>query len=1109
MLTPILLCAAALSGGDAAIRLPRDPALSPDGALLAFAYQGDVWLGSSNGGEARRLTLHSTDDGQPCFHPNGAEVAFVSERTGTAQVHVVPLEGGEPRQVTFDTNRKTLLGYTADGAGFVVLMGTDRGFHGSESQRVFMLDAAGEKPKRMLLDAGVRSAALSPDGTKLAFTRGRSAWERKGYIGPQAEQLWLADLTTTPPTLTRLDEDREGFQNINHIQPFWAPDGQSLYYISDPDGTFDVYRRRLATGEVERITNVRAIDRSDDGVAFPALAANGRVLVFRRRFDLCRMDLATRALTPIALSANSDSLMSALERRVETGATDVAFTNDGKQIAFVAGEDIWVMDRILREPKRVTDTPHQEANLVFSADGKRLFFTSDADGEVDLHVATHTREDGVWWLADSFTTARISTDAAVEGGLQPSPAGGHIAYVKGGDLWVMDDDGTDHRRIVTSWSGVEYSWSPDGQWFIYATEDDDYNSDVFLTRLDGTIPPFNLSRHPDNDGQPVWSGDGKRVAFVSNRDGEETDIYWVDLTAEEAERTARDRKLEEAMKALEKGGKGSKDKEGGKDKEAKDADSSGKPTNAVRVDFDGILRRINRISIPESRESGLLWSPDGKTLVFNATVSGERGLFKVEFPEAGRPTKFATSGPSSARWLAESKEIVGLARGGGGDVPSPFAQRGGGGGAAPAALSASGKLESFGFSVRRVRDWRAVRQISFDQGWRAMRDRFYDAALNDRDWDAVRAKYRPVAAECLGASEFSHLMNMMLGELNASHMGHRGGADPIPDPSAQDAWTPGTYHLGLRFDHSFAGPGLRVASVIPGGPTSLARSRVEVGETVLHVDGVAVGPDVDLDRLLTLDQEREVVLSVVGSGAEAAAREVRVWPTRSVAGLLYEEWVEQNRQEVERLSGGKLGYLHIRGMDFPSFRQLEQDLYHAGYGKEGLVIDVRFNGGGSTADHVLTALTQPVHAVTQSRGSGLGYPQDRKVYATWGKPIVMMCNEHSFSNAEIISHAVKVTGRGRVVGMRTAGGVISTGSVGLLDGSSVRMPGRGWYVATTGEDMELNGCLPDVALWNHPLGPDAQLAAAVEALAADCAAAAARGSAPIVPATAKRRAGVR
>ena len=426
-------------------------------------------------------------------------------------------------------------------------------------------------------------------------------------------------------------------------------------------------------------------------------------------------------------------------------------------------------------------------------------------------------------------------------------------------------------------------------------------------------------------------------------------------------------------------------------------------------------------------------------------------------------------------------------------------------------MNASGKTETFGFEVRSQRDWREIRKIVFDQGWRAMRDRFYDPAYNNKDWYAMRAKYRPMAAECLGAAEFSQLMNMMLGELNASHMGHRGGTDPLPDFDAQNEWSPTTYHLGLRFqldNDAKDAKGLVVESVIPKSPCSRARSLVEAGESLLAIDGVAVDRDSDLEKLLTLEKLRDVKLRVKSKSGEE--RDVMVRPTSSVAGLLYDEWVEKTRAQVEKLSEGKLGYLHIRGMNFRSFRQMEEDLYHAGAGKEGLIIDVRFNGGGSTADHVMTALTQPVHAITKSRGSGEGYPQDRRIYASWTKPIIMMCNEHSFSNAEIVSHAVKQTGRGRLVGMRTAGGVISTGAVGLLDGGMVRMPMRGWYLATTGEDMELNGCEPHIALWNDPTwnspgGTDQQLSKAVEALQEDVAKEKESGNVKITPASQLRK----
>jgi len=505
------------------------------------------------------VTVHPAADSQPFFSPDGQRIVFVSDRSGASQIHLVPVTGGDPVQLTHDSNRKRLLGFSPDGQGLLIGQSTDRGWTSSESYRLFVLDLEGAAPKRMLFDAGFADAALSPDGTSVLFTRGRAEWNRKGYSGSQALQMWLADLTQDPPALTRLDQDRPRFQNVSHMEPTWAPDGAGFYYVSDPDGTFDVYYRALDGSDARRVTRVGAEDGSDDGVAFPSLSADGRTMVLRRRFDLLRLDVASGELAPIALEASGDAVASALERTTESSADDVAFTDDGKQIAFVSGEDVWVMDRILREPVRVTRTPHAESSVVFSKDGKRLYFVSDAGGEVDIWEATQAQEEGIWWLAEEFSLRQVTDDREVESDLKLSPTGEQLAYVRGTELYVMQADGTGPRRVVASWSTPSYDWAPDGKWIVYATEDSDYNPDVWVVPLDGSREPFNLSRHPDVDGDPAWSGDGKRIAFVSRRDGEESDIYYVNLTREDEEQTERDRKLEEALAAMkDKGDKKSK-----------------------------------------------------------------------------------------------------------------------------------------------------------------------------------------------------------------------------------------------------------------------------------------------------------------------------------------------------------------------------------------------------------------------------------------------------------------------------------------------------------------------------------------------------------------------
>jgi tricorn protease len=1112
----LLAAASSLSAQERAIRLPLEPRITPDGNAAVFVWQGDLWHAPLDGalaGQARRLTVHPSADRSPIVSPDGQRIVFVSDRDGGAQMFEMRMDGSAVRALTADTLGRQPIAFTADGRSLLVRRSTDRGAFGSESARAFLMPLDGESPERMLVDFGVGEVALSADGTHLLFTRGRADELRKGFLGASALQIWKADLSTSPPGLVRHSADRDGFQNVSERDPMWSPDGKGYWFVSDPEGTWEVYWRDLASGTVKQVSRVGA-DGSDDGVLAPSVSADGKRILFQRRFDLFVLDTQSGAVKPVVLRGLGDEIARGEERRRVSAAIAIAFTKDGKQMAFTAGHDVWVMDRVLAEPVRVTDTPAIESDLLFSEDGKRLFFVSEASGEVDVWEASCGRDDGVWWRAAamSFPLRKVTDDAAVERGLRASPTGEHVGYVRNGDLYVMDNDGTDHRRVVAGWDGPSFDWSPDGKWLCYSREDDDFNDDVWIVPLDGSRAPYNLSRHPDDDARPVWSPDGTRIAWSGRRDGEETDIWVVTLSNAAAEETSRDRKLEKAIAAMDKkgarkpddgraAGRGGSDRSAGAkpevektddnqsdDKKSADPSAAKKP---VVIDFDGIHRRIQRIAIPESTEGGLIWSPDGKKLGFSARVGAESGFFTVTFPDELTPKKLASSGLASARWLAEGDQIVGLGSGGGGDAgggrgPRGGGRFGGGGGATPASLDAkSGRIETFGFSVLEVRDWRAVRQLAFDQGWRAMRDRFYDHALNNRDWNAIRAKYRPVAAELLGADEFSRLMNMMLGELNASHMGHRGGAEPMPSPAESAGWSMRTFHLGLRFAEVGASDALVVQSVIPGGPCSQARSRVNVGERVLSVDGVAVADTTSLARALTMPQEREVELRV--RDREGNERTVKVTPTGSVAGLLYDEFVDATRAQVEKLSEGKVGYLHIRGMDQSSFVRFEEDLYHAGVGKDALIIDVRWNGGGSTADHVLTALTQPRHAIAVPRNGGPGYPQDRKIYATWQKPIVVMCNEFSFSNAEILSHAVKTLRRGKVVGMRTGGGVISTGSVGLLDGSSVRMPFRGWYLLNDGADMELNGCLPDIALWNTPGGEDAQLAAAVRSLLDDLA----------------------
>ena len=491
----------------------------------------------------------------------------------------------------------------------------------------------------------------------------------------------------------------------------------------------------------------------------------------------------------------------------------------------------------------------------------------------------------------------------------------------------------------------------------------------------------------------------------------------------------------------------------------------------------------------------MFWSPDGKKLAFSASVEGKRGTYYVDFPEDLKPKSLVAQTGALARWL-DSGSIVWLSAG------------------LPGTVSSTGTASGYRFQARQSVDRRAKNVAVFDQCWRVMRDRYYDERLGNRNWDAVRRKYQDMAGASPDIETLTRVVQLMLGELNGSHLGFsaRGdepppgveppanpppGAPPgNPDPGAGGGrgagrWSISTAHLGVRFAADHPGPGLKVRDVLPEGPAARSSSKIEAGEIVVSIDGKTVDPALDLTLVLNGVLDRDVRLRV--KSADGKERDVTLRPISYLEArrLHYDAWVKENRKQVDKLSQGKLGYLHISGMSMPNFYKFEEELYAVGAGKDGLVIDVRENPGGSITDHLLTVLTQPIHAITVPRGGGPGYPQDRIVYATWRKPIVVLCNQNSFSNAEIFSHAIRALGRGKVVGVPTAGGVISTGAATIMDVGTLRLPFRGWYDRDTGEDMELRGAEPHVLVWpapgELPQGVDKQLEKAIEVLTADVA----------------------
>lgn len=1099
------------------IRLANNPALSPDGKLLAFDYLGDIWIVPTAGGAARPLTQHPAKDSQPKFSPDGQEIAFVSEREGTPQVFVMPATGGTPRQVTFHTAGFSLHEWTPDGNFVLVSAMRDLAWSRRQPERFYTVNVRERRAEFMLFDDYGTSGSISPDGKKLLFTREGPEWWRKGYTGSTASQVWTFDFESKQfePLL---------FEQTDHRWPLWRPDGQGIYFCSNTKNGFVLNEMPLSpkpiTTSIQRqpVLPKTVAAFPDDSIVFPCISRDGSAIVFRHLFDLYRV-VAGGKPEKIDIVRDDDRPTERLERRALDRATAVSFSSDGLEVAFIAGGDLWVMDTELREPKRITKTAEEERSPLFAPDGQSILFVSDAGGKTDIWKATRTDAKKPWWLNTGFKLEKLSDDGDAKTRLTFSPDGSKIAYVRGrGDLWVADADGKNARKVIESWNAPSYDWSPDAKWLVYALDDDDFNRDIWIKPLDGSKAPFNLSRHPYNEDDPIWSPDGRLIAFAGARESKENvDIHFVYLRAEDDQKNGRDRSIEKALEKLQKGRSKSSPKQGVSDadeeapapkpkEEPKAPGPSKKGPVTVTIDFDGIRERIHRITIPHTNETDLLWSPDSKKLAFTANIDGQLGTYSVDIPENLKPSLLNSQTGVQGRWL-KSGQIVWLSGGipasisgtasAAAPAPAPgptggrFGNRGGGGGGA-------GPGGGYRFTAYQEIDLAKKHQAAFDICWRTMRDHWYDERLGNRDWNAIRAKYLPLA-ETTDQEKLTTVIQLMLGELNGSHLGFFAGGPTLParrpgmppeEPTAGDRkWNAVTAHLGVRFDDNFAGPGLKIRDVLPEGPASQKKSELKPGEVIVSIDGTEITPVLELTTVLNGLLARDIALKV--QGLDGKTRDVTIRPITFTAAreLVYKKWLNDNRAAVDKLSGRTLGYLHIRAMNMASFYEFEEELYNAGAGKAGLVIDVRENGGGSTADHLLTALTQPKHAIAIPRGGKPGYPQDRTVYATWNKPIVVLCNQNSFSNAEIFSHAIKTLKRGHLVGVPTAGGVVSTGGTAIMDVGFLRLPFRGWYVLENGEDMELNGAVPHYLVWPRPgdlpKGKDDQLAKGVEVLLAD------------------------
>lgn len=1055
----------AFSQNSGDINILVQPSLSPDGSQLAFSHQGDVWTVSANGGRATRLTIHEGYESYPSWSPDGSHIAFNSARNGGYDVYTITSDGRDLKQLTHHSardNRPTWHGNDS------ILFSTSRNYVQLEwEDEIHAVAANGGTPVRRLSALG-EMAVASPDGRYIAFVRGGCRIEREAYRGPANRNVWIFDTKTKTYTAITTDEGQD-------ISPDWG-DANTLYFLSAQSGRYNIHKVTIENGKL--VGKAQAMtDYTDEGIR--NFDVSGSRMMVSKGTDVMVGGLDKASLKAINVNLGGDYRFDPIEKKTErSGASDYALSPDEKQIAFILRGELFVTKNDKEDDRttRLTDHPYHDKNPLWVNDSIVLFL-SDRGGNYDLYVLQSADPE----TPNLFKSLRheirqITQTPEDEFDIRMSPDHTKIVYRQGrGTLLVADIDSTgklsNNKQLLDGWAEASgLTWSPDSRWLAYSKDDLDFNAEVYIQPIDGSREPTNISLHPRGDGNPVWSKDGKKLGFVSNRNNGDDDVWFVWLRKEDWEKTKSE------WTDLEKDGEPEPKKEAKDDDEEEGEDEEDAGPEPIEIDFEDIHERLVQVTRLAGDENRLQVSHDGETFYFVTNGGGWTGsggkpaLMKVKWDGSDMESVLGNaSGAGKIRLDKDGKNLYMLKSGGLAHVSTD-----------------GGSPTSLPFSARMNVNYREERSQIFEEAWRALNLSFYDPNFHGQDWTALRKRYRPRALAASTDIDFRVMVNEMLGQLNASHMGIYGG-------SRAETSRAQTGRIGVEVKPNKHG--LEILSIVPGSPASRKESMLAVGETILAVNDEPALED-NLYKLLEGTTGLRTLISVRAKNGDE--RDVIIRPVRSLRTELYESWVKERKRLTEKYSGGKLGYIHVQAMGWSSFERFERELTAAGLGKDGILIDVRYNGGGWTTDMLMTVLNVRQHAYTVPRGATNSleknnqdfkkhYPYgERLPLSAWTKPSAALCNEYSYSNAEIFSHAFKTLGHGPLIGMPTFGAVISTGGQSLMNDYYVRMPFRAWYVLATGENMENGPAVPTHVVPEAPSvkgsGEDPQLQKAVDVL---------------------------
>lgn len=1052
----------------------RDVQISPDGTEIAFCYKGDIYKVPANGGTATQLTTQASYECSPIWSPDSKQIAFASDRNGNFDLFVMSADGGAARRLTTHSASEIPSTFTTDG-NYILFSASIQDpansalFPTSAMTELYKVPVTGGRTEQVL---GTPAEMVCFDKSGKTFLyQDRKGFEdewRKHHTSSITRDVWLYDSENGKHTnlTAHAGEDRN---------PVFAPDGQTVYFLSERDGsTFNVYSFPISSPQsLKTVTHFKT-----HPVRFLSMGSNG-TLCYTYDGEIYTQKQGDKP-QKVKIDIIRDDQNTIADLNFSNGATSATVSPDGKQVAFIVRGEVFVTSADYNTTKQITHTPAREAGLTFSPDNRTLAYASERNGNWELYMAKIARKEEANFPNATAIEEEVllPSDKTERTYPQFSPDGKELAFIEDRNRLMVLNLETKKVRQVTDGStwfstggGFDYSWSPDGKWFtleFIGNRHDPYSDIGMVSAQGGKI--INLTNSGYTSGSPRWVLDGNAILFITERYGMRAHASWgslndvmlVFMNQDAYDKFRLSKEDYELQKELEKEQKNTteakkNDKKKGDNKEKSEEKKEEKVKDIV-VELNNIEDRIVRLTPNSSDLGSAIITKDGETLYYLSAFEGGYDLWKMNLRK--KDTKLLhkmDAGWANMEMDKDGKNLFLLG--------SNTMQKMG---------TDSESLKPISYQAHVKMDLAAERDYMFNHVYKQEQKRFYNLNMHGIDWDAMTKAYRKFLPHIDNNYDFAELLSEYLGELNVSHTGGRFRPQLKGDATAT---------LGLLYDWNHNGKGLLISEVVEKGPFDHARSKVKAGNIIEKIDGQEITPESDYSVLLNGKARKKTLVTLYNPQTKERWEEVVVPVSNGVmSDLLYARWVKQRAADVDKWSNGRLGYVHIESMGDDSFRSVYSDILGKYNNREGIVIDTRFNGGGRLHEDIEILFSGKKYFTQVVRGREACDMPSRR----WNKPSIMVQCEANYSNAHGTPWVYSHQKIGKLVGMPVPGTMTSVSWETLQDPTLVfGIPVIG-YRLPDGSYLENSQLEPDIKVANSPetvvKGEDTQLKAAVDEL---------------------------